>query len=485
MRAISRFGALRNGIPSTTMCLLLVVAARGLLSFILIRHGIRALSDDDYSRVVIAQLFVEQPAFDPSNTSWLPFPFWLYGTCMACFGGSLAVAQAIGFVVGLCSTALLWVAARLLGLSRAASTFGTLMALAIPYSAWLGLATTPDVYSAALVLFTCATLARAQVSLRLLGALALAIASLSRYEAWPVAIFWTAFNAMDAARSRSWRYVWLALVGLVPPAVWMWHGASAHGSALFFVERVASYQRALGAAQSNAATRLISTPWRLVADASEIWALLLVAWFQGGPRLWRKRWTRSVCAMSGAVLLVWLGDWRSSTATHHASRTLLAPWFMLAMLTAACLWSRSRRLNGWHRARFALFALGALATTMLFLRPRISSTEPPQNRNEEVQFGLLASARLPRGARLAIATPGYGYFAVQAAFARPGAARIVNRHDPRRPSEDPLRSSSAARSTLANLEADWVIADRSHEQVVSGLATVFERGPSLFIAKTR
>jgi hypothetical protein len=348
------------------------------------------------------------------------------------------------------------------------------------------LATTPDFYSATLVLFSCATLARKHVSLRTLGVLALGIASLSRYEAWPVAVLWAFLNGVDAVRSRRWQFAWLAAIGLVPPALWMLHGANAHNSALFFVERVASYQHALGSATPHGLTQAFRTPWRLIADAPEIWALLLFAALCGkGPRLWPKRWNRPVCAISTTVLFVWSADWHGSTATHHSSRTLLAAWFMLAALAAANLFRRSQSAGAWQRARFVLGAAGTGALAMFALRPAISSIEPPQDRSEEVQFGLLASHRVPKGARLAIATPGYGYFAAEAAFARPLETRVVNPHDPRRPAADPFLSSNEASRTLRDVQADWVIAERNHERVLSEFATILDRGPSLLFARAR
>ncbi len=58
--------------------LALLFAARGLACVAAWRAGFRALSDDDYARISIAQHFTREPSFDPSGTSWLPAPFWAY-----------------------------------------------------------------------------------------------------------------------------------------------------------------------------------------------------------------------------------------------------------------------------------------------------------------------------------------------------------------------------------------------------------------------
>src|ERR1700690_3508203 len=142
--------AARNQLRGVPLIILLVF--RALVSIIVMRTGFRALSDDDFSRVVIAQSFAAHPSLDPSGTSWLPFPFWLYGTCMSLLGATLANAQLIAFSLGLLGALGVWIAGRWLGLSRNASLLGAIIACCLPYSAWLGVATTPDYCNAVLIL---------------------------------------------------------------------------------------------------------------------------------------------------------------------------------------------------------------------------------------------------------------------------------------------------------------------------------------------
>ena len=80
--------------------------------------GFRAVSDDDYARVAIAQRFADAPNIDPTGTSWLPFPFYLYGVAFRVFGNSLGVAAVTAALLGVVSTLRGWCAARLLGFSR-------------------------------------------------------------------------------------------------------------------------------------------------------------------------------------------------------------------------------------------------------------------------------------------------------------------------------------------------------------------------------
>ncbi len=56
-----------------------VGVAKLVASLAVLGSGFRAVSEDDYARIVIAQRFAAAPRLDPSGTRWLPLPFWLYG----------------------------------------------------------------------------------------------------------------------------------------------------------------------------------------------------------------------------------------------------------------------------------------------------------------------------------------------------------------------------------------------------------------------
>src|SRR4029453_14284267 len=79
---------------------------------------------------------------------------------------------------------------------------------------------------------------------RVLGALALCAACLSRYEAWPAAALFAALTVRDAVGQSARRSVAegaAALIALLAPAAWIVHGVYNHGDALFFLTRVAAY----------------------------------------------------------------------------------------------------------------------------------------------------------------------------------------------------------------------------------------------------
>ena len=73
----------------------LLFAGKGLIGAWVLSRGFSHVSDDDYARVAIAELFAHAPTLDPSGTSWLPFPFWLTGAAMMAFGRSLGTASVV------------------------------------------------------------------------------------------------------------------------------------------------------------------------------------------------------------------------------------------------------------------------------------------------------------------------------------------------------------------------------------------------------
>jgi len=471
------------------LAVLVLVSIRALVSYCIVRSGFRALSDDDYSRVVIAESFVDHPSWDPSGTSWLPFPFWFYGTCLKLVGVSLAKARIIAFASGLLSAAGVWTAGRWLGHSRSASLLGGIIACALPYAAWLGVATTPDYFSAVLVLLGCCSLARKSTTIRLFGALAIIVATLSRYEAWPVAVTWSVLCMINALRSRNWKFAILSLLVLTPPLAWMLHGVVQHHSALFFVKRVVSYRRALGLDDTSAISRLLATPRHLFQDAPELWAIagiamLVAAWLK--ISLVRRRWTGPLLAILSIVAFLSIGDWRNGTATHHVGRTLLAPWSFVALITAAHIVSVVRAVPWLHRVAGSALLAVLCGFVYWVVRPTWTSVDSFSPRREETEIGAIAASKIAPGRRLAILTPDYGYFAVEAALGRPVDVVIIDAHDPRRPDPANIFASDAQLSaSLHELGAHWLIAPLKHENALLGFGRIHYRGPSLLLAELR
>ncbi|MDX2052522.1 MAG: hypothetical protein SFV15_09035 [Polyangiaceae bacterium] len=433
----------------------LVVGVKLAASFAVVRAGFVALSDDDYSRVVIAQQFSLTPSWDPSGTSWLPFPFWLQGSILRAFSPSFELCRGVNIVAAAGALLVLYLVALQIGLKPRQAALGTTLAGLLPYSLLLGAATPPDGFCAALIAATILSLRSDKPSALLTGALAALIASLSRYESWPVALVFAGVVLWRSVHARQAQLLVPLALALVGPLGWMLHGALHHNSALFFVTRVTAYQHALGATLTSGWENALRTPLALLRFEPETVLLLLATLVLGrAHRIAEKSgdfarspetagparffgWG-SILAAGALIVFLMVGDIRSSTATHHAERTLLSLWMLAALALTHELSRLWAKLNApqWMLLAVA-FVVGVLARVE---GPGFGTLAP---RNEERAIGTLARSLVPTGEQLAIWTTDYGYFAIQASFARPGTAQILDRHDPRTPhSNSPVRSAN-------------------------------------------
>src|SRR5690606_39686367 len=115
-------------------------------------------------------------------------------------GTDLDVARGVAWALGVASTWLLYAAGRLLVGDERSALLGAAIATALPWSIRLGVATVPELPTAALTVFAVATIASRRHLL--LGGLALVAATLSRYEPWPVAAAFGALCAWDLLRRQ-------------------------------------------------------------------------------------------------------------------------------------------------------------------------------------------------------------------------------------------------------------------------------------------
>lgn len=432
--------------------LLSIAAARALVSAACWWSGFRAISDDDYSRVVIAQRFAAAPSLDPSGTSWLPLPFWLYGIPMALFGDSLTTARAVALVLGVGSALLVWLAARLMGLSQRAALLGALAAVVLPYGAWLSCATVPEAPTAALILVGVVTLCRAETRLRLAGGVALGAACFCRYEAWAPALTFAVLCAVDAIRQRR-RELWLAAAAAAGPiAAWLLHGVARHGDALFFVARVRHYRAALGGEERGLLGSALEVPWALLRFEPELLAVLLVVLvvsFRQRLRPFGDAAWRPLCALASLLVFLIAANLSGGAATHHPERSLLPVYWFLALLTAGLVTELAKQ----PRASLApLFALPLALLLSWLLRPNVQSTFV--NRHEEERIGSLL--RHLGAQHVALDTPDFGFFAVQAALGY-GRSWPLSEHDPRQPSPASPASSTELQARLSAKRADWLV----------------------------
>lgn len=461
-----------------------LIVAKLAVGAVVLASGFHAVSDDDFARVVIAQRFAEAPALDPTGTSWLPLPFWIYGVAQRWFGATLLVARVTAIVLGVASVLALLVAGRCLGLRPRAAWLGALIAAVLPYSAYLGVATVPEAPAAALTVLGAATLALTGPE-RIAGALALTLACASRYESWAVAIAFAAISLWQAARSRAPRLALAGLTALLFPVAWLLHGVVWHGDPWFFVARVAAYQSALGVRAPTALEALLRAPRALVQHEPELFAALLVlgtalalvARGRGLPELRESRALGPALALLSVLALLVAGDLRGSAPTHHGERALLPLWYGAALLLGYLL---DRALELATRPRATALSAGALSVvvTAATLRPAFPR-DGFANRAAEIAIGERARARGIE--RLAIDAPDYGFFAVQAAFGSPSRTHVLDTRDPRAPrSSDRVQDDPAglARSLVAQ-EIRWLATPTAHASTALGVVRETHAGWAL------
>jgi hypothetical protein len=495
--------------------------------------GFVALSDDDYSRTVIAERFAAAPSLDPSGTSWLPLPFWIAGTGMALFGRTLGVARAVAFALGVVAALLVHRAARWQGASRPSALLGTAAAIALPTAARLGVSTQPEALTAGLLVLGAAA-TRLDAPHRLAGAGLLTAACLCRYEAWPAAAVFATLCVLDAwrpgpastgasatgAAARAGTspaaigstprapglLLIAALIALAAPLCWMAHGALSRGGPLFFAHRVAAYRRALGGHES-AVDALLRYPAAFLRTEPELVLASTVAIWIALRRDKRAlaRFARPALVLGSVLVFLVVGRLLDGAPTHHAERTLLPLWTGLA-LVAAELGAGAMRAtagatppgdppphpdaattvpSGAERAVARAPAAPPIVLVVTLLLATASAAvrvarpeEVALGRASERAIGEAARHAVPAQDRLLIDSADYGYFAVLAAFGAPERAQPVDPRDPREPPRpDPFVSPGALRSELASRGAKWIIVRDQHVAVATALGHALAGSP--------
>lgn len=431
-----RFGASLSGLVVTKLLLSLTVLATGFV----------AISDDDFSRLVIAQGFAQSPSFDPSGTSWLPLPFIAYGSVFAVLGNSLVVARYTGVFFGILSVLGVYVAARWLGTHSRTAWLASLLSALFPHAAFYGAATVPDYPAAVLILLGASSTASKAPQDRVLGALAIAAATLCRYESWPVAFVVSAIAFFELRRSTEKRaFVLAAVIAPLGALTWLGHGILHHHDAFFFIKRVVAYKRALGGASTSFIDALLTQPLAFFRGEPELVVVTIallgvVALRLGRPGFHGKTWGFPILGLLSLIAFLMVGDLRDGSPTHHGERVLISLWLGCAVLVAELLTRLLDSMNAQLTERVALlFGLGLLvATTAFFLRPAVSKVEPFVDRSREIALGQFLRKRIAAREPIAVYTEDYGYFAVDAAVGRTGRLLPLNKHDPRHPEMDPL-----------------------------------------------
>ena len=483
-----------------------IAAARVAVSVGLLAAGFRAVSDDDFARVVIAQQWAHTPRLDPTGTSWLPFPFWLNGAVMLVFGRSLLVAQVVAVALGVASSLLVAISAQRITGDRRAALLAGLASTLVGWSAWLGVATVPELLTAALTLFAAASLTTASARARWLGAAALGLATLSRYEPWPVAIAFAAWSVASPAGARGERAahggraqentalqrvvrgltrVGPAVVALLGPAAWIAWNRVAHGDPFHFVARVAAYHRAVGQASSDGVlARLAAYPLAFACEMPEVLvAALAVAVAAASPRsrsavMARARPFAAPLVLAGVqVAALSISLVKDGAPTHHPERALLFPALALVVLAAGVASGVGRGAAGVASGAAGVEsgaasrlprAFGVAVAVLLLARAALMPVairgeralrsvrggwillyagprEGFAERRAETDIGAQAAELLPPRASVYLEdVRDYAFFAVQAGSGQPERVMPSREVDPRWPGKERTFADEAA-----------------------------------------
>jgi hypothetical protein len=407
-----------------------LVAAKLALGAYALRSGFTHLSDDDYARTVIAEQFAHAPKLDPSGTSWLPFPFWICGFTMMVAGRSLDVARAVALGLGAAAVVAPYLALRAVGTERMVAIATCAIAMALPYSVWLGVATVPEgwvgpVTAAALIVGACD---RTSSRERAGAAMSLLAASLSRYEAWPACVAFVVFSLRRLRRGpRAHGTIAWALLATAGPLAWMAWNAHAHGDALSFLARVTTFRRAVGVANMPMYTKLLGYPRALVLQTPDV-ALLGVAGTAGviANQTLRARWGAPLLAAGAIVSFLVAGEIGDGAPTHHPARALVAVWWILvAVGVDSVSWTAANaRRRGTSLATIAVSTILGVGWA-LSLPARIRAApggSEEERRDAQIARGLDMRARAVRNAEI---TPcAFEHFALLAAWGEPEKATV-------------------------------------------------------------
>lgn len=430
--------------------------------------GFRAVSDDDFARIVIAQRFAAAPKLDPTGTSWLPLPFWTMGGAMRVLGSTMEIARGLSIGAAALSGGLVAAVAIAAGMKRRRVIAASIVAATMPWAMQLAVATVPEVPAACCAAAGAIALASISPRVRMVGAVAILASTLSRYDAWPLAIAFGLFTLYDAHARRDRRMLAPAVVAGLGPVAWSAWQWFRYGDAFRYLRLVRSYRRALGQGPSLVA-RWIGYPYGVVEEMREalaagiLGASSALSLERRGKRTeidWRRP---LILALLQLVVLI-AGDVRDGAPTHHPERALLGPATIVIFAAGDAIFEWLEDTRSWSkRIVFSSLAFVALSSWIALRLHRSLPWYAAAPRPRELAAGR-ALALLPRETRVLIDTrdlPGgaldYGYYAVLAAFGRPSLAEVDRDQDPRKPRgassfEDASRllaRASAARATAA------------------------------------
>jgi len=431
------------------------------------------MSDDDYARVTIAQTFAVSPHWDPTGSSWLPFPFLATGGVMMLLGRSLVIAQAFAIACAAGSGALLVVTGRVFGLSPGRALIATMIPLSIPLHGALCAATVPELPVAVAVTYAIAASAKPS-RWWWTAPLALIAACLSRYEAWPIAAFLALvacryLGRLDLVSSR--RAVFAAALGLCGPLLWILWNFHAYGDPLAFARRVAAYHATFQGLDTSAFQRLKGYPWSILREGPGLCVLALYFTWRRGISFFRK-WRRPLLAAVILVVGLVAAEARGGAPTHHPERAVVVVWLLLSfMLVAAWEPANENVSHKFLAQRWAVALVLLVSMVGTFNQWRFSLGF---DRRSAVALGLALREQFHPGQRVLWVPSSYEFFATAAALGRPeDLYKVVPRSvDPRSTEPDPFQSHQQLQALLCAVRPTVLILDP--DQVPMALTLGFQ-----------
>jgi hypothetical protein len=338
---------------------------------------------------------------------------------MIALGRSLAVARVVSIALSSAAAALPYAALRRVGVPRGRALFAVAFALLSPWGLWLAAATTPESMTASAAAAGAIALATALPARTLAPYAALvAMACLSRYEAWPVAAVLALALAPRALRDKpQGALVALCVAG---PLAWMAWNAHAHDGPLHFFRRVSNFKRAIGEGSTDTVAALLLYPrllFRTRPDAV-LGAAAAIAWLRRSDV--RRRWGIPLGTALAQLVFLAIGNARDGAPAHHPERAVLGITLVLALFAADVLveqLARARRREG------LAIASVVVAAWLVALRPLAGP--PPGSSTADDRRAQLAKGRELAGAASLVVEPcAYEHFALLAAYGAPERATI-------------------------------------------------------------
>ncbi len=451
--------------------LALIGATKALLSGFVIAAGFHGISDDDFSRTVIAQHFAQAPRVspssicvdDPSQMSWLPLPFWITGSAMILLGTSLAVARGVGVAFGVVAMWMVYAAAARVLADRKLALIAALVACARPASVLYGAASTPDLAGAAAMTLVVALITTTKPAFVLASVVTFA-ATLTRYEAWllvPAVAGLATLAALGGTLPRPQLVAVLALSG-AGPLSWLAYNHAAFGDALHFAKVVSDYKLTL---QADAPlTRLIEIPRAILLAEPEVLGVFVIAAVVLCKTTALAVHRKALWIFLALGLALTALSTRGGGPTHHVERAVYSMHLYLTIATTALIAAVRR-----ERLVTPLAFIVAAPLSLI----RLIHRESVAQRDTEIEMGAALDAVVPRGERVVIAATDFGHFAIQAAFARPGD---IHPHDPVAPTLNGTPSTRAVLNAARSRGARFVVGPFNDPPPFAGRIVFCHRG---------